>query len=84
MKGANLQRAMEPFEPASIPALAGTSVLISAGRQDSMIPQDSTERLATLLRQAGADVTLSWYDAGHGLVPREMEQASRWFGERVG
>jgi predicted esterase len=83
-KGAILLRAMVPFEPQSPPSLKGTSVLISAGRQDPMIPQDSTGRLATLLRQAGADVTLSWHETGHGLVPREMEEASRWFGERVG
>lgn len=83
LKGAILLRAMVPFEPAAPPSLRATSVLISAGRQDPMIPQASTERLATLLRQGGADVTLSWYDAGHGLVPREMEQATRWFADRM-
>jgi phospholipase/carboxylesterase len=83
LKGGILLRAMVPFEPDRPPSLQGTSVLISAGRQDPMIPQASTSRLATLLKQAGADVTLSWYDAGHGLVPREMEQATRWFGERL-
>ena len=81
--GGILLRPMLPFEPDRLPPLKGTSVLISAGRQDPMIPQASTSRLAALLKQAGADVTLSWYDAGHGLVPREMEQATRWFGERL-
>jgi phospholipase/carboxylesterase/glyoxalase family protein len=83
LAGGILLRAMVPFEPERVPALHGTSVLISAGRQDPMIPPASTSRLAALLKQAGADVTLSWYDAGHGLVPREMEQATRWFGERL-
>ena len=83
LKGGILLRPMVPFEPDRLPALKGTSVLISAGRQDPMIPQASTSRLAALLKQAGADVTLSWYDAGHGLVPREMEQATRWFGEHL-
>ena len=83
LKGGILLRAMVPFEPDHPPSLQGTSVLISAGREDPMIPQASTSRLATLLQQAGADVTLAWYDAGHGLVPREMEQATRWFGERL-
>jgi predicted esterase len=81
--GAILLRAMVPFEPDRVPVLRGTSVLLSAGRQDPMIPQASTSRLAALLKQAGADVTLSWYDTGHGLVPREMEQATRWFGEHL-
>ena len=83
LKGAILLRAMVPFEPERLPPLQGTSVLLSAGRQDPMIPQASTSRLAAILKQAGADVTLSWYDTGHGLVPREMEQATRWFGERL-
>jgi phospholipase/carboxylesterase/glyoxalase family protein len=83
LAAAILLRAMVPFEPERLPVLQGTSVLLSAGRQDPMIPQASTSRLAALLKQAGADVTLSWYDAGHGLVPREMEQATRWFGERL-
>ena len=83
LKGGILLRAMVPFEPDHPPSLQGTSVLISAGREDPMIPQASTSRLAALLKQAGADVTLSWYDTGHGLVPREMEQATRWFGERL-
>ena len=83
LKGGILLRAMLPFEPDRLPVLQGTSVLLSAGRQDPMIPQASTSRLAALLKQAGADVTLSWYDAGHALVPREMEQATRWFGERL-
>jgi predicted esterase len=83
LTGAILLRAMVPFEPASAPPLGGVSVLISAGRQDPMIPQDSTERLAVLLRQAGADVTLSWHEAGHGLAQREIEQAARWFAEHL-
>ena len=83
LKGGILLRPMVPFEPDRLPALKGTSVLISAGRQDPLIPQASTSKLAALLKQAGADVTLSWYDAGHGLVPREMEQATRWFGEHL-
>ena len=83
LKGGILLRPMVPFEPDRLPSLQGTSVLLSAGRQDPMIPQASTSRLAALLEQAGAEVTLSWYDAGHGLVPREMEQATRWFGERL-
>jgi len=81
LAGAILLRAMVPFEPETLPPLEGTSALLSAGRQDPMVPQRQTQRLADLLKQAGADVTLSWFDAGHGLVPREIEQASRWFSE---
>jgi predicted esterase len=81
LAGGILLRPMVPFEPGTLPALAGTHVLLSAGRQDPMVPQAQTTRLAQLLEQAGADVTLSWFDTGHGLLPREMEQAARWFGD---
>lgn len=82
LAGAMLLRPMVPFEPATLPPLGGTNVLISAGRQDPIVPPAHPGRLADLLTQAGADVTLSWFDAGHALLPREMERAARWFGER--
>jgi phospholipase/carboxylesterase/glyoxalase family protein len=82
LAGGILLRAMVPFEPDPLPDLRGVGVLLSAGLQDPMVPQGRTARLAELLEQAGADVTLNWFDAGHGLLPREMEQGARWFGER--
>jgi predicted esterase len=84
LAGGILLRAMVPFEPDAPPDLRGLRVLLSAGRQDPMVPQARTRRLAELLQQAGTDVTLNWFDAGHGLLPREMEQAARWFGDRFG
>jgi predicted esterase len=84
LAGAILLRAMVPFEPDNLPDLTGRRVLISAGRQDGFVPQAQTVRLAELLEDAGADVTLNWFDAGHTLLPREMEQAARWFAERFG
>jgi predicted esterase len=80
--GGILLRPMVPFEPDPLPDLTGVRVLLSAGRQDPMVPPPLTTRLAELLQQAGAEVTLNWFDAGHGLLPREMEQAARWFGDR--
>jgi predicted esterase len=82
LAGGVLLRPMVPFEPAAVPVLKGKRVLISAGRQDPIVPQTSTERLASLLSQAGADVTVAWSDTGHALLPREMEQAARWFSDR--
>jgi len=81
LAGGILLRAMVPFEPETVPSLGGAHVLLSAGRFDQMIPAAQTARLAELLRQGGADVTLNWFDAGHALLPREMEGAARWFGE---
>jgi phospholipase/carboxylesterase len=82
LAGGILLRPMVPFEPETIPNLRGTHVLLSSGRHDPIVPAASTERLKDLLQSAGADVTLAWHDAGHALLPREMEQAARWFGQQ--
>ena len=81
LAGGMLFRPMVPFEPKFTPMLRNTRVLLSAGRQDPIVPQPNTTRLSELLQQSGADVTLNWFDTGHGLVPREMETAARWFAE---
>jgi phospholipase/carboxylesterase/glyoxalase family protein len=81
LAGGILLRPMVPFEPDTLPDLSGTHVLLSAGRHDPLIPPPSTERLKTLLEGSKADVTLTWHEAGHSLLPREMEQAARWFGQ---
>jgi phospholipase/carboxylesterase len=82
LKAAVLFRAMVPFEPeeAEIGAsdLSGTSVHISAGRYDQMIPQENTARLAEILGDAGAAVDLRWRDLGHGLAREEIPDAARW------
>src|SRR5881394_625019 len=51
-----LLRAMVPFEPKTVPDMKGSSALIAAGRIDRMIPGPQTERLAELMRAAGARV----------------------------
>jgi predicted esterase len=78
LAGAILFRAMVPFVPDPPPELPGTPVLLSNGRSDPTIPAAETERLAALLRQAGADVTLAWQPAGHGLTEADLVQAREW------
>lgn len=80
LSGAILFRAMVPLEPPHPPRLGGTPVLLLGGRQDGMIPQDNTQRLAVLLEQAGADLTLEWREAGHGLEQSEFALAREWLG----
>lgn len=81
LAGGILLRPMVPYEPDTLPDLSGTHVLLSAGRHDPLIPPPSTERLKALLEGSKADVTLTWHETGHSLLPREMEQAARWFGQ---
>ena len=78
LKRAVLFRAMVPFEPEQPPRLKGTSVYIGAGRLDPIIPQANVERLAAILRDGGAAVTLDWQPAGHGLTKADVDNARDW------
>jgi predicted esterase len=79
LAGGVLFRAMVPFEPTETPSLVGKRVLISAGKLDQMISPAGTERLATILRGAGADVDLEWQPTGHGLTAGDLGAAQRFF-----
>jgi phospholipase/carboxylesterase len=78
LRRAVLFRAMVPFVPDELPDLSGARVWIAGGKNDGLIPPAETERLADLLRAAGADVTLRLIDAGHGLTSSEFVLAKRW------
>jgi predicted esterase len=73
-------RAMVPLVPDPLPSLPGTPVLISNGHADPIVPLAETERLAALLRDAGAEVTLVWQAAGHHLVQEDLIRAREWLG----
>jgi phospholipase/carboxylesterase/glyoxalase family protein len=45
-----------------------------------MVPLGDTERLAELLREAGAEVELRWQPGGHGLEYEEVDAAKGWLG----
>jgi len=78
LKAAVLFHAMVPLVPETRPDLTGTRVFLGAGRQDPIAPPDETERLAALLREAGADVTLDWQPGSHGLTREEAQAAAEW------
>ena len=73
-----LFRAMVPADAPPKPAGTGTRVYIGAGERDPIIPPPNVERLAELLRHSGADVTLEWQMAGHGLTAADVDAAKRW------
>jgi predicted esterase/catechol 2,3-dioxygenase-like lactoylglutathione lyase family enzyme len=81
LRGAVLLSPMVPYEPEAAPDLSGTSVFIGAGRNDPIAPAAHAERLATLLREAGADVTLHWQHAGHTVTKDELDAAQRWIAQ---
>jgi phospholipase/carboxylesterase len=78
LRAAVLFRAMVPFEPEDVPDLSGMPVFLTAGRRDQMIPPENTERLAEILREAGADLDLRWRNTGHALTYEELEEAKEW------
>ncbi len=73
-----LFRSMLPFEPNVPPDLAGTSVLLAAGRFDNLIPASSVEALAAVLKTAGANVTLDWQETDHRLTSDDLSTAQQW------
>jgi predicted esterase len=81
--GAILFRAMVPLTPDALPTLPGPPVLLSNGRSDPLVSPEETERLAALLRSAGADVTVSWQNAGHELTDRDVLTAREWLAQHL-
>ena len=73
-----LFRAMVPLIPNTPPNLSSVRVWIGAGTDDPIIPTSETQRLVELLRGMGADVTIRFFNAGHGLTNSELETAGRW------
>jgi phospholipase/carboxylesterase len=82
LAGGILLRAMVPFEPNPVPRLEGRSVLMAEGRFDPMIPVPLAERLAELLREAGAEVDVEWQEAGHQLTPKDIRAAEAWLARK--
>lgn len=76
-----LFRAMMPITPATPPSLVETRAVICSGTHDPIIPVDNVERLAAMLRAAGADVTLRLENAGHQMVFAEIAAAKNWLRE---
>lgn len=82
LAGAVLFRAMVPIVPPVLPDLAHARVLLSSGKQDPIVPAENAERLAALLRKAGATVTLRFQPMGHALGLGDINAAQEWLTDR--
>jgi predicted esterase len=78
LSAALLLRPMVPLVPDALPALDDVRVLIAAGRMDPIVTASQSQALADLLEKAGADVTLHWSNAGHGLNVEDLEAGEHW------
>jgi len=78
LAGAILLRPMVPIVPELLPDLSGVPVLAVSGRYDAIVPMDESLELVYLLRQAGAEVSGSLENAGHGLTDATVEIVRQW------
>lgn len=82
LAGAALLRAMVPLVPDKVPDLNGTRVLLMSGHHDPIVPAENARRLAGLLGEAGADVTLRFENAGHQLTEYTLDTTRRWIADQ--
>ena len=82
LRGAILFSPMVPLEPPSMPDLAGVDVFVGAGRSDPIVDPANTQRLADMLRESGANVTLRWKPGGHELTRDDIDAARTWHWQR--
>ena len=78
LSAAILFRAMVPLVPETTPDLSATRVLISEGDHDPIVSAAEAGRLAGLLRRAGADVTIRFFQSGHELTANDVDLAREW------
>jgi predicted esterase len=78
LSAAILFRVMVPLVPDKQPKLSSMRVWIGAGTDDPIIPTSETKALDELLRNAGADVTIRYFQAGHELTMADVEAARDW------
>jgi predicted esterase len=78
LAAAILFRAMVPLVPESQPDLSSVRVFIGAGSMDPIVPASETKQLAELLRGAGADVTIRFFNGSHGLTTDDVDAAREW------
>jgi len=78
LQGAILLRPMTPYEPESLPSLAGVPVFIGAGTQDPYGTPEEITRLEGLFRRGGARVEVHRADAGHNFTRGDVSAAGEW------
>jgi predicted esterase len=83
LSAAILFRAMVPLVPEKKPNLNSKRIWIGGGAHDPIVPASNTKELVELLRSAGADVTVRFFQTGHELTTEDVEAASDWFAKMI-
>ncbi len=81
LAGAVLLRPVLPYDVQPLPDLARKRVLVAYGLQDPIAGPEHGQRLAALLREAGAEVSMHVSPGGHGLGTSDLEAAARWWSD---
>ncbi len=84
LSAAILFRAMVPLTPETEPNLSSVRVWIGAGTIDPIVSASETKQLAELLRAAGADVTIRFFEDGHELTQDDVKTAREWLDRLTG
>lgn len=83
LSAAVLFRAMVPLFPETTPSLNSKRIWIGAGSLDPIISASNTKELVEMLRNAGADVTIRFFQSGHELTADDVDLAREWLTESV-
>lgn len=75
--GATLFHPMMPFKQFNIPSLETLNIFIGAGKNDPMVSQEETLKLAQTYLEQGANVETFWVTSGHTLSPLEITEARK-------
>lgn len=73
----------EPFRAPRGRILDKKQIFCATGRNDESVTIDDYEGLVEGLVTAGADVELHWYEAGHEICDKELDDAASWVGKRL-
>jgi phospholipase/carboxylesterase len=73
-----LLRPMTPLVPETTPDLSGTSVFMSFGAIDPLMPKGESDKLAKLYKDFGAEVSVNIEPTGHQLSHADLDKAAGW------
>jgi len=82
LAGAALLRAMVPFRDVPSVDLLGKRILLLSGAVDPIIPPENSRQLATIFRDAKADVQAQTLPAGHGLTQQDVSLTQNWLANK--
>lgn len=82
-KAAFLLHPMCPYRKMPFCDVTGTEVFISAGKRDTVIPEEEPQCLYDHLVTCGVSPMIHWHTEGHKITMGEMREVCRFYRKRV-